>query len=52
MPTPRGEIAVAYRRDGDRLQAEVVLPDGLSGTFVWKGRATPVRGGRQTLELQ
>ncbi len=51
MPTPRGEIAVAYRRDGDRLQAEVVLPDGLSGTFVWKGRATALHGGRQQLEL-
>lgn len=52
MPTPRGEIAVAYRRDGDRLHAEVTLPDGLSGTLVWKDRSTALRGGRQTLELQ
>jgi hypothetical protein len=52
MPTPRGEIAVAYRRDGDRLHAEVTLPDGLTGTLVFKGRATALRGGRQTLELQ
>ena len=52
MPTPQGEIAVAYRRDGDRLHAEVTLPDGLTGTFVFKGRATALRPGRQTLDVQ
>ena len=51
MPTPRGQIAVAYRRDGDRLHAEVVLPEAITGTLVWKGRATALRGGRQTLDL-
>jgi hypothetical protein len=52
MPTPRGEIAVAYRLDGDRLHAEVTLPEGLDGTFVFKGRARALRPGRQTLDVQ
>jgi hypothetical protein len=50
MPTPRGEVAVSYAREGDRLRAEITLPDGLTGVFVWKGRALDLRPGRQVLD--
>ena len=52
MPTPQGEIAVAYRRSGDAgLAAEVTLPAGVSGVFVWRGRAHDLHGGTQRLDL-
>jgi hypothetical protein len=51
MPTPHGEIAVSYRREGERLSAEVTLPEGLTGAFVWKGRVHELRAGREVLEL-
>jgi hypothetical protein len=52
MPTPRGEVAVAYRRDGERLRAEITLPEGLPGRFSWKGRSRELRAGTQVLELR
>ena len=45
MPTPRGEVAVAYRREGTRLHAEITLPAGLAGRFVWKGQERPLGPG-------
>ncbi len=49
LPHPRGEIAVRYRRSGAHLTAEVALPAGLSGRFVWRGKRAALRGGRQSL---
>jgi hypothetical protein len=52
MPTPRGEVAVSYRREGDRLTAEVTLPESLPGLFFWKGKTHTLRPGRQVLDLR
>jgi hypothetical protein len=51
MPHPRGEIAVAYRRDGTGLEARVTLPPGLEGALAWCGRALPLRAGSQSFRL-
>ena len=53
MPTPRGEVAVAYRRDGERLRAEITLPEGLPGRFSWRGPMLPpeLHAGTQVLKL-
>jgi hypothetical protein len=51
MPTPRGEVRVGYRRRGDGLEAEVSLPEGLTGILLWKGRAHDLRPGTQRLDL-
>jgi hypothetical protein len=51
MPTPHGEVAVSYRREAGRLRAEITIPQGLPGRFVWKGKARELRGGTQRLEL-
>jgi hypothetical protein len=52
MPTPRGEIAVAYKRTGESgLEAEVTLPSEVSGVLVWCGRAYDVRAGAQRLQV-
>ncbi len=52
MPTPHGEITVAYQRDGDRLRAEIFLPAGLPGEFVWHGKTRSLEQGTQVLTVQ
>jgi alpha-L-rhamnosidase len=49
VATPKGTVQVRYARTGDALEAEVTLPEGMSGTFVWQGRETALRAGRQLL---
>ena len=50
MPHPRGEISVDYE-NGRRLKADITLPDGVSGTFVWKGKTRRLHPGHNHLEL-
>jgi hypothetical protein len=49
LPHPRGDITVAYRRDGDHLKADVTLPEGLTGAFLWRGKSTVLHSGAQHL---
>ena len=51
MPHPGGEITVALRREGDGINAEISLPPGVTGAFVWSGRSLELHGGAQTLHL-
>ena len=51
MPHPRGEIAVSLRREGEGVTAEISLPEGVSGTFVWSGRNVELKPGPQTIRL-
>jgi hypothetical protein len=52
IPHPRGEVAVSLSVKGDRLAAEVTLPDGVDGELVWGGqrRRLPSGASRQTLD--
>jgi hypothetical protein len=53
MPHPLGMIEVQWKRTGDKAStAEVTLPEGLSGTFFWKGKQTPLKPGHTTLDLR
>ncbi|MDX1933546.1 MAG: alpha-L-rhamnosidase C-terminal domain-containing protein [Capsulimonadales bacterium] len=47
MPHPRGRIQVAYRRDGDRLNAEFAVPDGIDVFLTWRNETRPFFGGGQ-----
>jgi hypothetical protein len=49
LPHPQGDITVAYQRVGDHLKADVTLPAHLTGSFVWKGKTTPLHPGTQQL---
>lgn len=49
IPHPKGEVAVEWVREGERLRAEVQLPAGVTGEFEWAGRVTPLRSGRNVL---
>ncbi|MBN8728983.1 MAG: family 78 glycoside hydrolase catalytic domain [Acidobacteria bacterium] len=49
LPHPKGEVAVQWVREGERLRADVQLPEGVTGEFEWAGRVTPLRSGRNVL---
>ncbi len=51
MPHPWGEISVHYEREGNKLKAEVFLPEKLSGWFYWQGGRRSLHAGRQTLSF-
>jgi len=52
FPHPEGEIKVDYSRKGEGLNAKVTLPDGLRGTFVFKGKVWPLKPGENTIEAR
>lgn len=49
MPHPQGLIEVSYRRSGGRLDARIVLPEGIPGRLVWKGKSYPLKGGENDI---
>jgi len=51
MPHPRGEISIVLHRSIDKLSAEIELPEGLSGTFHWKGKEATLKSGKQRVEF-
>ncbi|MBS1802963.1 MAG: alpha-L-rhamnosidase [Acidobacteria bacterium] len=51
MPLRSGEIKVTYRLSQDHWIATVTLPADLSGEFLWKGKASALHAGSQTLDL-
>ena len=50
IPHPKGDIRVAYAL-GNKLEARITLPLGLTGTLVWNGKEYPLHEGNQTLKL-
>ena len=45
MPHPSGMIVFDLKRIGtDGIQGEVTLPEGLTGTFGWKGKTVALKG--------
>lgn len=51
MPHPLGTIEVRFeRRDGGGITADITLPAGLTGDFVWQGKRTALMSGKQCLE--
>ena len=51
IPHPNGEIAVSLRMEGGRLTAEITLPPGVPGEFVWRGRRRPLAPGRNAFTM-
>ena len=49
IPHPEGTVSVSYEVDS-KLKASITLPEGITGTFMWKGREYPLRPGKQTIE--
>ena len=51
VPHPKGEIRVSYRVSGEKLAAEVSLPEGTTGELFWKGASRALTAGRQHLQF-
>jgi alpha-L-rhamnosidase len=51
IPHPQGEVAVKLALNGARLEAEVSLPAGVTGEFVWRGARRPLKAGVNKLTL-
>lgn len=51
LPTPRGLVQVVMDLRGTKPHAEVTLPQGLDGTFVWKGKQYTVTAGKRQFSL-
>lgn len=51
IPHPKGEIAVKLARKGNVLDAEVTLPAGVTGEFVWGNSRTPLPSGTSVLRI-
>lgn len=51
VPHERGDIHVLVERKGAAgIRAQIELPEGLTGTFLWNGSRTTLRSGRQVVE--
>lgn len=52
MPHPQGEISVDYTIDKKgNLNAMVILPSAVAGTFIWYGQETQLHGGENIITL-
>jgi len=51
LPHPVGKISVNYNLADRGFRAEVVLPEGVTGTFVWKGKSYELKAGKNNIEL-
>jgi alpha-L-rhamnosidase len=51
MPHPRGDISVGYLVRGGKLEAEITLPHGVGGEFVWNEERRPLNPGKSRLVL-
>ena len=52
IPHPKGAIAVKLAREGKQLDADVELPQGVTGEFVWNGTTKPLPPGRSRLSFK
>lgn len=51
MPHQAGMIRVAFQRESSQLNAEIELPDGVTGQLLWKGVPYALHAGKQQLKL-
>ena len=52
MPHPQGTIQVNLQRQGEQgIQAEIELPDGVTGTFHWQEQEVTLKSGKQQVKL-
>jgi len=51
LPHPQGFIEVDWESQDEGWMAEVTLPDGVTGVFVWEGQEWPLEAGRQQLSM-
>lgn len=51
MPHPKGKISVKYNQSNDGLTVEIVLPESITGSFIWNNKVHPLDGGLNKLVI-
>jgi hypothetical protein len=51
VPHPKGEVVVSLRREGEALEADVRLPEGIEGEVLWRGAHAAVGPGQSKVRL-
>jgi hypothetical protein len=51
MPVPDGDITVTLTRKNKSVSGEIILPEKLTGKFVWNGKEINLHGGKQEIDL-
>jgi len=52
MPHPKGDIFLRLKKKKkEGIEGEIILPEGLSGTFRWKDQKLPLQTGRQKVNM-
>lgn len=50
-PHPNGAIRIYIRKENGQIRADIELPPGLPGVFVWNGKESSLKPGKQNLKL-
>ena len=50
VPTPKGDIVVAYKKEGAGLTADVTLPPGVTGTIELFGQQSSLHAGKNSVQ--
>jgi alpha-L-rhamnosidase len=51
VPHPKGNIVVHLENNNGKINGTVELPEGVTGTFVWKDKSIELKGGKQVIQL-
>jgi len=51
IPHPRGEISVKLSRVNGKIAAEIALPEGVVGEFIWHGVRRPLSSGKSKFAM-
>jgi alpha-L-rhamnosidase len=51
IPHPRGKIAVRYTYENEKWAIQINLPAKITGSFTWKGKVYPLKGGENRLHI-
>lgn len=51
IPHPAGKVVVDYKLDNGKWKIKIILPLKTSGTFIWRSKTYPLKGGVNSLIL-
>ncbi len=51
IPHPKGKIMVQYSNSNGKSKAAIILPEEVTGRFIWKGRSYPLKPGKNIINL-
>jgi len=51
MPHPSGYIEVELERDNTNIKANIILPKGVTGVFIWQGKSIQLKEGKQIITI-